>query len=64
MKHSEYLKCLTEMISLAPGYRTITLRNYLAPLEKRFGDKLDPVQALNELKEAIDILISELEKVK
>ena len=58
----QYLRALTNMMSLAPGHRSNTIRNYLAPLEKMFGNDFDPIVALDQLIEASQTLKEELQK--
>lgn len=67
MKQQErerYLAVLKEMLSVTVGsYPTVTLRNYLAQLERKYGDAFDPNRALDDLIANAKLLKREFDKV-
>lgn len=60
-QQQKYDRCINEMLCIAGfSYTVIVIRNYLAALEKHFGDKFYPIRALDDLIHTASILRNEL----
>ncbi len=62
MDKQKYLDEIHNMICGAPGHRSTTLRNYLALCEATFGERFDPIRALDDLIEISSLLRSEIKR--